>query len=99
VTDFNPNNSFMNSRNVKAIKTKQAGRTLTYEVVYLLRKNDLRFSVPDKRRMTKDNLGDGWREEHDTREVLNEHVDDFIANLDRRGIEHTLLFEQDLQEA
>ena len=94
----------MNSRNIRAIKVKNTNpktgetRELVYESVYLLRKNDLRFDVPDRRRMQKDQLGDGWRSEHDKREVLNENVDDFIKSLDMRGIEHTLLFEKDFAE-
>ncbi len=94
----------MNKQDVKAIKTEVTNpktgkvRELLYEVVFLLRKNDLRFDIPDKRKIGKA-VGDGWRSEHDTREVLNEHVDDFIAQLDRQGFEYTLLFDEELQEA
>ena len=92
----------MNSRNVRAVKVKHTNpkdgetRDLIYEVVFLLRKNDLRFEVADRRTMGKE-IGDGWRSEHTNREVLNDNVDTFIADLDRRGIEHTLLFEKDMQ--
>lgn len=89
----------MNKQNVRAIKVKtqaETPKTLTYEVVFLLRKNDLRFDVADRRTMGRD-IGDGWRSDHDQREVLNEHVDEFISNLELRGVEHTLLFEQDMQ--
>jgi len=88
----------MNVNNVRAIKLKMdSGRTLIYESVYLLRKNDLRFEVPDRRRVTKDLIGDGYRKDNDKREVLNEHVDEFIENLDRRGANYTLLYEKDLE--
>lgn len=92
----------MNKQNVRAIKTEVTNpktgkvRNLIYEVVYLLRKNDLRFDVDDKRKIGKD-IGDGWRSEHDTREVLNDHVDDFITNLKRKNSSYALLFEDDMQ--
>lgn len=92
----------MNKQNVRAIKTEVTNpktgkvRNLIYEVVYLLRKNDLRFDVDDKRKIGKD-IGDGWRSEHDTREVLNDHVNDFIVNLERNNRSYALLFEEDMQ--
>lgn len=92
----------MNKQNVRAIKTEVTNpktgkvRNLIYEVVYLLRKNDLRFDVDDKRKIGKD-IGDGWRSEHDTREVLNDHVNDFIINLERNNRSYALLFEEDMQ--
>ncbi len=92
----------MNKQDVKAIKTEVTNpktgkvRELLYEVVFLLRKNDLRFDIPDKRKIGKA-VGDGWRSEHDTREVLNDHVDDFIMNLDRINSSYSLLFENDVQ--
>ena len=93
----------MNSRNVRAVKVKHTNpksgetRNLIYEVVFLLRKNDLRFEVSDRRSMGKE-IGDGWRSEDSNREVLNDYVDDFISNLDRREVEYTLLYEKDMQE-
>ena len=93
----------MNSRNVRAVKVKTTNtktgetRKLIYEVVFLLRKNDLRFEVADRRTMGKE-IGDGWRSEHTHREVLNDHVDEFIKSLDHRGSDYTLLFDKDMQE-
>jgi len=90
----------MNKQNVRAIKVKHTNpktettRDLIYEVVYNLKNNDLRFEVADRRTMGKE-IGDGWRSETTDRSVLNEHVDDFISNLDRMGTEHTLLFQKD----
>lgn len=92
----------MNTRNVRAIKVKtkaEPSRELTYEVVFFTRVNDLRSNVPDKRKMTKEMLGDGWASDHDQRHVVNDYVDDFIATLDMNSFEYTLLYEKDLQEA
>jgi len=92
----------MKQQNVRAIKTEVTNpktgkvRELLYEVVFLLRKNDLRDDIPDKRKIGKA-IGDGWRSEHDTREVLYDHVNDFIINLDRLNSNYSLLFENDVQ--
>jgi len=94
----------MNERNVKAIKVMtqptngDEPRELTYEVVQILKLNDLRFDMDDRRRVGSV-IGDGWRKDTDQRDVLNEHVDSFIERLDREDWEYTLLFEKDLQEA
>lgn len=90
----------MNVNNIKGIKVRLPERTLVYEVVYMLRCNDLRdYSAYGDRRITKDLMGDGWKDQTDKREVLNENVDDFIKQLDRMEYDYTLLSEQDLKEA
>jgi len=93
----------MNSQNVKAIKyitqptNGSEPKEITEEVVFFTRLNDLRFDMPDRRRVGND-IGDGWRSENTTRHLLNEKVDDRIEQLERLGFEHTLLFEKDFAE-
>lgn len=94
----------MNVRQVKAIKyitqptNGSEPREITEEVVFFTRTNDLRFDMPDRRRVGND-IGDGWRSEHDTRHLLNEHVDARIEQLERLGFEYTLMFDEDIQES
>ena len=94
----------MNSQDVKAIKyTTQPTngsepREITEEVVFFTRLNDLRFDMPDRRRVGNE-IGDGWRSEYDIRHLLNENVDDRIKQLERMGYEYTLMFEKDLETA
>ena len=54
--------------------------------------------MPDRRRVGNE-IGDGWRSEHDIRHLLNENVDDRIKQLERMGYEYTLIFEKDLETA
>ena len=69
----------MNEQNVRSILLKLENRTLTYEVVYMLRNNDMRdYSIIGDKRISKTLAGDGWKDETDNREVLNESVDSFI---------------------
>lgn len=90
----------MNARNVKGIKVNYPDRSLTYEVVFFTRINDLRSpGVYGDRRTVGNNIGDGWNDETDIRHLLNDNVDNFIHQLDRNGHDYTLLFEQDMQEA
>jgi len=92
----------MNSQDVKAIKyitqptNGSEPREITEEVVFFTRLNDLRFDMPDRRRVGNE-IGDGWRSEHDIRHLLNENVDDRIKQLERMGYEYTLIFEEDLE--
>ena len=89
----------MNPRNIKGIKLKTPNGHLIYEVVFFLRSgNDLRSpgAYGDKRRVGN-NIGDGWNDETNRREVLNEHVEEMVERFDRMGEEYTILFESDMK--
>jgi len=89
----------MNSRNVKGIKVKSSNpdrKDLLYTVEYFLRANDFRHSEIHH---ASKNYGDGFVGDKRERQVLNDHVDEMIDNLDRNGDSYTLLFEEDLQKA
>lgn len=89
----------MNSRNVKAIKVKSSNpdrKDLLYTVEYFLRVNDFRHSEIHH---ASKNYGDGYIGNKRERQVLNDHVDEMIANLERNSIDYTLLFEEDLEKA
>ena len=96
----------MNSQDVKEIKyitqptNGSEPREITEEVVFFLRNgNDLRSpgAYGDRRRVGN-NIGDGWNDETNRREVLNEEVDARIERLERMGYEYTLIFEKDLEK-
>ena len=79
----------MNSQNLSMIRVKSNNPELddiTYTVVYMLRINDLRTEDihPNSSQYT-----DGIRSKVREREVLNDHVDEFIEYLDRNGFEYT----------
>ena len=90
----------MNSKNVNSIKVNYEHRTLTYEVVFFTRLNDLRSpGVYGDKRTAGSNIGDGWNDEYDIRHLLNENVDGFIKQLDRGGYDYELITEKDLETA
>ena len=88
----------MNSQNLSMIRVKSNNPELddiTYTVEYMLRINDLRTED------THPNSGlytDGIRSKVREREVLNDHVDEFIEYLDRNGFEYTTYKASQLQD-
>ena len=86
----------MNKKNVTSIEVSGGGvmpQKRVYKVEYFRRINDLRSPIKDRRGMGKE-IGDGWSDMIVNRDILNEHVDDFIEYLDRVGFEYELKFDK-----
>jgi len=88
----------MKHSNVTSIEVELEGenpRTLTYTVELFRKINDLRHAVgfQSDKRSIGNNIGDGWADQTDQRDLLFDHVDQFIASLDRSGTKYTLKYD------
>jgi hypothetical protein len=87
----------MKYTNVTSIEVETVGenpRKLIYNVELFRKLNDLRQSVgtqTDKRTVVTDR-GDGWADQTEYRDVLLEHVDQFIESLDKSGLKYELKY-------
>jgi hypothetical protein len=88
----------MKHSNVTSIEVELEGdnpRTLTYTVELFRKINDLRYAVgfQSDKRSIGNNIGDGWADQTDQRDVLFDHVDQFIESLDKAGLKYKLNYD------
>lgn len=87
----------MKHANVTSIEVQTVGenpRTLIYTVELFRKLNDLRYPVGSQadKRSIGNNIGDGWADQTEYRDVLFDHVDQFIESLDKAGLEYELKY-------
>lgn len=84
--------------NVTSIEVELGGenpRTLVYTVEMFRKLNDIRYPIgfQSDKRSIGNNIGDGWSDQSNARDVLFDHVDDFIESLERSNAKYTLKYD------